>query len=57
MGVGALLAPTVVVGGQIGSFINSKLPESTAIRVMITAYVLVGAFVLGRILLLGGATP
>lgn len=54
LGVGAILAPTVVVGGQVGSLINSKLSEETAIRVMIVAYTLVGLFVLGRILFLGG---
>lgn len=54
-GVGAVLAPTVVVGGQIGSLINSKLPETIALRVLIGAYLLVGLFVIGRIVLLGGA--
>lgn len=56
LGVGALLAPTVIVGGQVGSFINSKLSEETAIRVMMVAYMLVGLFVLGRILVLGGGS-
>ncbi|MFB6196008.1 MAG: TSUP family transporter [Haloplanus sp.] len=56
LGVGAILAPTVIVGGQVGSLINSKMSEETAIRVMIVAYMLVGLFVLGRILVLGGAT-
>lgn len=56
LGVGAILAPTVVVGGQVGSFLNAKMSEETAIRVMIVAYMLVGLFVLGRILVLGGAT-
>lgn len=55
-GVGATLAPTVVVGGQIGSLINSKLPERVALRVLIGAYLLTGLFVVGRILLLGGAS-
>jgi uncharacterized membrane protein YfcA len=54
LGVGAILAPTVVVGGQVGSLINAKMSEETAIRVMIVAYTLVGLFVLGRILVLGG---
>lgn len=54
LGVGAILAPTVVVGGQVGSLINAKMSEETAIHVMIVAYTLVGLFVLGRILVLGG---
>jgi len=54
LGVGAILAPTVIVGGQVGSLINAKMSEETAIRVMIVAYLLVGLFVLGRILVLGG---
>lgn len=54
LGVGAILAPTVIVGGQIGSLINSKMSEETAIRTMIVAYMLVGLFVIGRILVLGG---
>ncbi|WP_435066144.1 TSUP family transporter [Halobaculum sp. EA56] len=54
LGVGAILAPTVIIGGQVGSLINSKMSEETAIRVMIVAYMLVGLFVLGRILVLGG---
>ncbi len=54
LGVGAILAPTVVVGGQVGSLINANMSEETAIRVMIVAYMLVGLFVLGRILFLGG---
>jgi len=41
-----ILAPVVIIGGQIGSMINSKLSDKLLVQVMMTAYVLVGVFVL-----------
>lgn len=52
LGALAVLAPTVVVGGQVGAYINSELSEEATLRVLITAYFLVGAFVVVRILFL-----
>ena len=44
--VAFILAPVVIVGGQIGSMINSKLSDHMLVRIMMTAYTLVGLFVL-----------
>lgn len=41
-----ILAPVVIIGGQIGSMINSKLSDHALARSMIAAYTLVGGFVL-----------
>jgi len=41
-----ILAPVVVIGGQIGSMLNSKLSDTVLVRMMMTAYILVGLFVL-----------
>ncbi len=49
--VAAILAPTVVAGGQIGSFINSRLPDRLLLRALTVAYTVVGLFVLARTLL------
>lgn len=38
------LAPTVV-GGQVGSYVNSRLPEETTLRDLMTGSFLVGTFV------------
>lgn len=46
--IGALLAPVVVLGGQIGSLVNNRLADHTIIRTLIVAYVLVGIAVLSR---------
>ncbi|MFC7167198.1 sulfite exporter TauE/SafE family protein [Halospeciosus flavus] len=48
----AVIAPTVVVGGQVGSYVNSRLSEETTLRVLMTAYFLVGTFVVVRVLFL-----
>lgn len=50
--IGALLAPVVVLGGQIGSLLNNRLADTTVIRTLIVAYVVVGLAVIGRTLLL-----
>lgn len=41
-----ILAPVVIIGGQIGSMINSKLSDQMLLQLMMTAYTLVGLFVL-----------
>lgn len=41
-----ILAPVVIIGGQIGSMINSMLSDQMLLRLMMTAYTLVGLFVL-----------
>lgn len=41
-----ILAPVVIIGGQIGSMINSKLSDQMLLKLMMTAYTLVGLFVL-----------
>lgn len=43
-----IIAPVVVVGGQIGSYLNSKLSDRTLVRMLMAAYTLVGLFVLVR---------
>lgn len=45
-----ILAPIVVVGGQIGSMINSKLSDLMLLRIMMIAYTLVGMFVLYNVM-------
>jgi uncharacterized membrane protein YfcA len=50
--IGAILAPVVVLGGQIGSLLNNRLSDRTVVQTMIGAYALVGSFVIGRTLVL-----
>jgi len=45
-----ILAPIVVVGGQIGSMLNSKLSDLMLLRIMIAAYTLVAMFVLYNVI-------
>lgn len=47
-GIGFILAPVVMVGGQIGSFLNSRLPDAALLHALTGTYVLVGFFVLGN---------
>lgn len=47
-----MLAPVVILGGQIGSFLNNRLADRTVIRTLVVAYVLVGLAVTARTLLL-----
>lgn len=49
---GALLAPEVVLGGQLGLLLNNRLADRTVIRTLIVAYVVVGFAVIVRTLLL-----
>ncbi len=44
-----ILAPVVVVGGQIGSFINSRLSDHALIRALMIAYVVVGIIVFANL--------
>jgi uncharacterized membrane protein YfcA len=44
-----ILAPVVIVGGQIGSFINSRLSDHALIRALMIAYVVVGVIVFANI--------
>ncbi len=44
-----ILAPVVIIGGQIGSYINSKISDRALIRALMTAYVLIGVWVLFNI--------
>jgi len=48
--VAAVIAPVVLVGGQIGAFLNSRLKEQTILKGLIAVYLLVGLFVLVRTL-------
>lgn len=43
--VALIIAPVVVIGGQIGSYLNSKLPNRALIYLLILAYGVAGAFV------------
>ncbi len=43
------LAPVVIIGGQIGSYINSKISDKALIRALMTAYVVIGVWVLFNI--------
>ncbi len=44
-----ILAPVVIIGGQIGSYINSKISDQALIRALMTAYVVIGVWVLFNI--------
>ena len=49
--IAAIIAPVVVVGGQLGSWLNSRLPEPTTVRLLLVTYGLVGVVTVGRIVL------
>ena len=51
LSVAAIIAPTVLVGGQIGAFINSRLNTRSIMRILMLVYVVVGIIILTRILL------
>lgn len=46
--VGIIIAPVVVVGGQVGAFVNGALPERIVIRLLVGTYLLVGVVTLLR---------
>lgn len=48
--VAVIIAPVVLVGGQIGPFINSRLKDRTILKGLIAVYLVVGFFVLVRTL-------
>jgi uncharacterized membrane protein YfcA len=41
-----IIAPVVIVGGQIGAMINSKISDKALVRALMTAYLVVGLFVI-----------
>lgn len=41
-----ILAPVVIIGGQIGSMINSRLHDHLLLKLLMSAYTIVGLFVL-----------
>ena len=45
-----ILAPVVVIGGQIGSFINSRLSDHALIRALMIAYIVVGIIVFANLI-------
>jgi uncharacterized protein len=44
-----ILAPVVVIGGQIGSFINSRLSDQALIRALMIAYIVVSIIVFANL--------
>lgn len=46
----AIIAPVVVVGGQVGAFINSRLTDQAILKGLIAVYLSVGSFVLLQVL-------
>jgi len=46
--VAVIIAPVVLIGGQIGAFINSRIKDQTILKALMTVYLLVGLFVLLR---------
>jgi len=47
--IAAIIAPVVVVGGQLGAYLNSRLPEQLIVRVLIGLYLLVAIVTLLRV--------
>lgn len=47
--VAAILAPTVVAGGQVGSWLNSRLDARQVVTALSVVYALVGVFVLANL--------
>jgi uncharacterized membrane protein YfcA len=41
-----IIAPVVIMGGQIGAMINSRLSDKALVRALMTAYTAVGLFVI-----------
>lgn len=48
-GVAAIAAPAVLVGGQLGSFFNDRLPSRAIIGLLVASYVVVGVVTLARL--------
>jgi uncharacterized membrane protein YfcA len=53
--IGSFVAFGCLFGGQLGAFLNNRLPEETVMVMLIAVYALVGVFVVYRTLFLGGA--
>lgn len=53
--VGSFVAMGCLFGGQAGAYLNNRLSEATVMIMLIALYFLVGAFVVLRTVLLGGA--
>lgn len=47
--VAVIIAPVVLVGGQIGAYLNSRLPEHLLGRLLFLVYLFVGLIGLGRV--------
>jgi len=52
--VGIFVAMGCLFGGQAGAYLNNRLSETTVMAMLIGLYFVVGVFVVGRTLLLGG---
>ncbi|MDY6779831.1 MAG: sulfite exporter TauE/SafE family protein [Halobacteria archaeon] len=52
--IGSFVATGCLFGGQVGAFLNNRLPEEKVIVMLIGVYFLVGVFVVVRTLFLGG---
>ena len=48
--IAAIVAPVVLVGGQIGPYVNSKLPRRAIVGTLVTLYVLVAIVTVVRAL-------
>jgi uncharacterized membrane protein YfcA len=53
--VGSIVAVGCLFGGQMGAYLNSRLSEDTVVKMLMTAYFLVGLLVTARTLFLGAA--
>ena len=51
LNVAVIIAPTVLVGGQIGAFINSRLDPAIMMRILMTVYSFVGILILAILVL------
>jgi uncharacterized membrane protein YfcA len=47
--VAVIIAPAVLVGGQVGAYLNSRLPEHLLVRLLLAVYLFVGLIALGRV--------
>ena len=52
--LGTFVATGCLFGGQMGAFLNNRLPESAVMVMLIAVYFLVGLFVVVRTVVLGG---
>ena len=52
--IGTFVATGCLFGGQVGAFLNNRLPETAVMAMLIAVYFLVGAFVVFRTVVLGG---